>query len=89
MTGKIAGESSQVIKKRVVDARKIQNIRFCNSDTIFCNGQMGPNELEEFCSLNSSSIKLLEREVKRLGLSARGYVRILKIARTIADLDTS
>jgi len=89
MTGKRAGESSQVIKKRVVDARKIQKNRFINSDNIICNGHMGSKELEEFCSLNSSSIKLLERAVKRLGLSARGYTRILKIARTIADLDTS
>ncbi len=89
MSSKRSGESSESIKKRVVAARKIQVERFAKHPAVFNNGQMGTKELEKFCVLGKESMKLLEHSVKRLGLSARGYTRILKIGRTIADLDNS
>ncbi|MBC8209272.1 MAG: YifB family Mg chelatase-like AAA ATPase [Desulfobulbaceae bacterium] len=86
MSGERHGESSQVIKKRVDAAREIQSIRYQGLDRIYCNALMGPLELESHCILGPASTALLEKSVRRLGLSARGYTRILKIARTIADL---
>jgi len=81
------GESSSEIKKRVDSCRKIQEERYQNKENVHCNAQMGPGEIEKYCSLDSKAIRLLERSVEKLGLSARGYHRILKIARTIADMD--
>jgi len=81
------GESSRQIKKRVDACRKIQEARYQNKRNIHCNAQMGPGEIKKYCSLDSKAIRLLERSVEKLGLSARGYHRILKIARTIADMD--
>ena len=81
------GESSAAIKKRVDATRKIQTERYAEDRKIHCNGQMGPSEITEYCKLNTPSMRLLERSVEKLGLSARGYHRILKIARTIADMD--
>ena len=81
------GESSQSIRRRVVATRDIQKERFKDKYTVHCNSQMGPKEVEKYCSLDSSSMKLLEKSVERLRLSARAYHRILKIARTIADMD--
>ena len=81
------GESSQSIRRRVVATRDIQKERFKDKYTLHCNSQMGPKEVEKYCSLDSSSMKLLEKSVERLRLSARAYHRILKIARTIADMD--
>jgi magnesium chelatase family protein len=81
------GESSFEIKKRVDDTRKVQAERYRNIGTIHCNAQMGPGEIEKYCKLDNSSMRLLEKSVEKLGLSARGYHRILKIARTIADMD--
>ncbi len=81
------GESSAVIKKRVDASRKIQSERYIKNERIHCNAQMGPAEIEKYCKLDKPSMRLLERSVEKLGLSARGYHRILKIARTIADMD--
>lgn len=80
------GESSQVIKKRVDDCRKLQETRYQNIRKIHCNAQMGPKEIDQYCKVNDKAMRLLERSVEKLGLSARGYHRILKIARTIADM---
>ena len=82
------GEPSSKIKKRVDACRKIQQTRYQNNRNIHCNAQMGPGEIEKYCSLAPPAIRLLEKSVEKLGLSARGYHRILKIARTIADMDT-
>ncbi len=82
------GESSAQIKKRVDATRAIQQSRYSGSLKIHCNAQMGPGDIEKYCQLDSSSMRLLEKSVEKLGLSARGYHRILKIARTIADMDT-
>jgi magnesium chelatase family protein len=89
MTQADGGVPSVVIKKRVDQARQIQVQRYRRHKRIHCNGQMGPREIKKFCHLDESSHKLIEEVVERLGLSARSYHRILKIARTIADLAES
>lgn len=81
-------ESSENIRKRVNRARDIQRERY-KSYSIFSNSQLTPNLVEKFCVLNTESKKILESVFVRLGLSARAYDRILKVARTIADLDES
>ena len=87
MRGTNNGEPSAVIKERVDRAREIQKTRFTDSNRIYFNSQMGPKEIERHCRLDPPSLALLEKGVKKLGLSARAYHRILKIARTIADMD--
>jgi len=83
------GESSASIKERVQRARAVQKKRFAKRKNFHCNGQMTPRDIKKFCSVDKDSEKLLEDAVDRLGLSARSYHRILKIGRTIADLDLS
>jgi magnesium chelatase family protein len=83
------GESSMEIKHRVDRARKIQEQRFISIDGVYCNSQMNNALVQRFCKLDNSSMKLLELSTERLGLSARAYHRILKMSRTIADLDAS
>lgn len=80
------GESSAEIKKRVDASRKVQEERYQKNKKTYCNAQMGPGDIEQYCKLDDPSMRLLERSVEQLGLSARGYHRILKIARTIADM---
>jgi magnesium chelatase family protein len=87
MSGSQPGEASADIKERVEAARDIQKERYKYRKRFYCNGQMGPTDLKKFCQLDKPSQHLLEQAVERLGLSARSYHRILKIARTIADLD--
>lgn len=79
-------ESSQNIRRRVVEARMIQNRRFSRSK-IYCNAQMQSRHINKYCRIDTDGEKLLEAAVDKLGLSARAYHRILKCARTIADLD--
>ena len=79
-------ESSIEIKKRVDFARKIQQKRY-EKDAIYTNSQLSPKLIEQYCRLNNESKKILELAFHRLGLSARAYGRILKVARTIADLE--
>ncbi len=80
------GESSAVVKERVERARAVQRERLGN-DRIYCNAQMKNRHITRFCKLDNTSLTLLERAMESMGLSARAYHRILKIARTIADLD--
>jgi len=82
-------ESSSDIRNRVINARNIQYKRFENSKYIFNNGDMGSKEVRQFCKLDSASSDLLKMAMTKLGLSARAYDRILKVSRTIADLDES
>ena len=79
-------ESSIEIKRRVDLARKIQQKRY-EKDAIYTNSQLSPKLIEQYCKLNNESKKILELAFHRLGLSARAYGRILKVARTIADLE--
>ncbi len=80
------GEGSAEIRKRVCAARKIQGTRFENLPGIYCNAHMMPALITHHCRTDDESAKLLQMAVERLGLSARAYHRILKVARTIADL---
>ena len=79
-------ESSEKIKIRVNKARKIQQKRYLN-EKIYSNSQLTPKLIEKYCVLNNEEKKLLEMAFNNLGLSARAYGKILKVARTIADLD--
>lgn len=83
------GESSDLIRERVIQARKIQENRYANYSHIHCNAQMTPKLLEKYANLGSKELKILKLAMERLDLSARAYDRILKVSRTIADLDKS
>lgn len=83
------GESSAQIRERVVKARKIQEERFRIHKGIHCNAQMSERMLHEFAEPDAESLKMLRIAMERLNLSARAYTRILKVARTIADLEGS
>ncbi len=81
-----SAESSADIRKRVTAARAIQSERFARTK-IYCNAQMSNRHIKKHCKINEASCNLLEAAIDKLGLSARAYNRILKIARTIADLE--
>jgi len=81
------GEPSAKIRERVVNARKIQSERFMDNDQVHYNAQMGVKQIRKHCKLDESSNKILEIAMKKLNLSARAYDRILKVSRTIADLE--
>jgi magnesium chelatase family protein len=80
------GEESAAIRNRVLAARRIQTQR-CQDGQTYCNAQLRPSQLRKYCPLNASARALIEHAVSRWGLSARSYMRIVKISRTIADLD--
>ena len=82
-------ETSKEIRERVINARQIQTERYKDSDGIYCNAQMRTKDLRTYCQLDEASNTLLKTAMERLGLSARAYDRILKVARTIADLEAS
>lgn len=79
------GEASSVIRERVIAARERQQRRY-QGHSIHCNAQMGSRELQKFCTLNPASMQLLRQAITAFKLSPRAYDRILKVARTIADL---
>ncbi|MBP9083354.1 MAG: YifB family Mg chelatase-like AAA ATPase [Bacteroidia bacterium] len=79
-------EKSEDVRARVVRARKIQELRFAESENIYCNSQMTAKQLRTICKISPECNQLLKTAVERIGLSARAYDRILKVARTIADL---
>ena len=83
------GEESKKIRSRVVRARARQQDRFSGRSGMHCNSQMGGRQLRQYCSLEKASLRLLRDAMQQLGLSARAYDRILKVSRTIADLDNS
>jgi len=82
-------ESSIEIRKRVTKAREIQSNRFELMEKVHYNAQMSSKQIREFCALDDVSKQLLKTAMERLNLSARAYDRILKVARTIADLDAA
>jgi magnesium chelatase family protein len=86
LTARMTSESSQAIKNRIDSARAIQRSRL-NEDGTLCNAGMTSAHIKKFCPLDEESHCLLEMAVDTLGLSARAFTRILKVARTIADLD--
>ncbi|PKQ46247.1 YifB family Mg chelatase-like AAA ATPase [Confluentibacter flavum] len=81
------GETSVDIRKRVTKAREIQTARFKESDAVHYNAQMNTKQIRKYCILDEPSKKLLKTAMERLNLSARAYDRILKVSRTIADLE--
>jgi magnesium chelatase family protein len=83
-----AEEPSEQIRERVVNARKIQNERF-KGKKVYANSQMSVRMIKRHCLLNESAQALLEQAVEKYGLSPRAYHRILKVSRTIADLDAT
>ena len=82
-------ESSIVIRQRVTEARQLQTKRFKNLSAVHYNAQMQTKHIRKFCVLDEVSKSLLKQAMERLNLSARAYDRILKVARTIADLESS
>jgi len=86
MTNAQPGESSAQIRERVIAARKIQTARFAGKPKTTCNARMGSRELKTFCELDEAARDLLRNAMTEYNLSARAYDRILKVARTIADL---
>jgi len=80
-------EPSSAIKARVDEARRIQNRRFGNGG--MCNARMGPGEMRKYCELSENGAELMKQAFETMGLTARSYDRILKVARTVADLDGS
>ena len=86
LTSERTGEMSSEIRARVVAARQRQIERFKSKPKITCNARMGSRELKRYCALDESTMELLKFAMTDLNLSARAYDRILKVARTIADL---
>jgi magnesium chelatase family protein len=89
MRSSVEPEGSGAIRERVMRARVSQLQRFAASsrDKIYCNAQMGPRQIRTFCELSGDCERLLERAMVQQGLTARAHDRILKVARTIADLE--
>ena len=88
LTGEVKSESSKIIQIRVQKARDIQLKRF-KGLKITSNAEMNNKQLKQFCDLDQQSIVLLKQAITKLSLSARGFHRVIKIARTIADLEDS
>lgn len=80
-------ESSATVRQRVIEARELQRVRFEDAPGVSCNAHMGPGELRRHARPTSDVLTLFQRAIDRLGLSARAYHRLLKVARTIADLE--
>ena len=81
-------EPSAAVRERVNTARERQNLRFGKGSSM-CNARMGPDEMRRYCELDESSAELMKQAFEAMGLTARSYDRILKVARTVADLDGS
>lgn len=81
------GEPSKLIRERVIKAREIQVKRFKDNENVHYNAQMGPKQISEHCELSKEGKTLIKTAMDKLGLSARAYDRILKVAKTISDLE--
>jgi magnesium chelatase family protein len=89
LRGNVEVESSAAIRDRVVQARARQTERYREERGLYSNAQMPPKLIRKFCAINADGEKLLEAAIAKLGLSARAHDRILKVSRTIADLDSA
>ena len=89
MTSAERGESSAAIRERVIKAREIASKRFEGIEGVYCNAQIRPGASDELLKISEASLALLRRSFSAIGLSARAYDRIIRVARTIADLDGS
>ncbi len=81
------GERSEDIRRRVIEARHVQTRRFAGETGVYCNAQMTPRLQERYCRLDDAGMQVLRMAMNKFNMSARAYDRILKVARTIADLD--
>jgi magnesium chelatase family protein len=82
-------ENSKSIRERVMNARRIQSLRYIDEPGLHCNAMMSSKHLRRYCRIDDAGQQLMKAAMERLDLSARAYDRILKVARTIADLDAS
>ena len=89
MANEAPAEKSENIRNRVIKARDVQLHRFMQSKHIFNNADMGSKEVRKYCKLDAAGEELLKMAMTKLGLSARAYDRILKVSRTIADIEYS
>ena len=89
LTEKRMGESSAEVRKRVIAARKIQEQRYVDFPTIHANAQMNSQLIQKYCDLDDTCRNMVKNAMNKMGLSARAHDRILKVSRTIADLDGS
>lgn len=89
LTNEYSGDKSEDIRNRVVAARGMQLERFRNDKRIYSNGQMKTRHIKKYCVLNPDAQSILDTAMQKLGLSARAFTRILKVSRSIADLDAS
>ena len=86
MSDQRKGELSSQVRSRVIQTRQIQSERYKNLKNIHCNAQINTKLLREYCKIDKEGLSILKQAMEKLGLSARAYDRILKVARTIADL---
>lgn len=89
MADERVSERSEKIRERVIKAREVQAQRFEKHKAVYCNAQMTSRMLQSYCRIDNAGQDLLQKAMERLGLSARAYDRILKVSRTIADLESS
>ncbi len=89
LASKTEGEKSLDVRQRVIVARKIQEYRFENNQGVYANAQMSTKDIRKYCQISDAGTALLKKAMEKLGLSARAYDRILKVSRTIADLNGS
>ena len=87
LTNDVPAEGSKEIRTRVEKARNVQLKRYKNKEGMHCNAQMSKQEMQAFCRIDENGNTILKTAMDRLGLSARAYDRIIKVARTIADLE--
>ena len=87
LSSEVSGENSAAIRERVMQARSLQQKRFVGKKHLFCNARMESKEIRQYCKINPGGHELLKTAITKLGLSARAYDRILKVARTIADIE--
>ena len=93
--GEVAGEvaepveSSEAIRERVNKARSVAHARYAGEDRLYCNAALSPSQIRKYCQMDKAATELLKAAFAKLGLSARGYDRILRVARTVADLAES
>lgn len=87
LSSKSQGESSKAIRQRVIQARELQTQRFLGIENVYCNAQMNTKMSRKICQLDKAGKQMLKKAITSLGLSARAYDRILKVSRTIADLE--
>jgi magnesium chelatase family protein len=87
LSAESSGQKSEVIRERVNIARKIQQERFKDEKKMFCNAHMQSRDIAKYCPIDEKAKSLLNIAISKQGLSARAYDRILKVARTIADLE--